>query len=166
MSASGFITLFWVFFINPLIDVCFYSSNFLPDEALAKTGWQQLCVLVSTSASELSALGSWNVIGLLAYTIIVGNFLGYTLYATVLKRYSATLVSLAGFSYPIFAAIIAYFALGETVTWQFVAAAGVIFIGLVVFNLDRLRPSIQRPLGATQDERGGKKRPIQSGGGL
>ena len=93
-------------------------------------------------------LSSPYVLGLLAFTIVVGNYVGYTIYSRALKEYSATLVSLAGFSYPIFAAILAYLTLGETVSWQFGAAAGVIFVGLLVFNWDRIgkRKKAVRPV--------------------
>ncbi len=149
MTTSGILTLFWVFFVNPFIQACFYTTT--PSMALF---WQQICELVNTSFGQLMALGDWKVFGLMVYTVLVGNFMGYTLLARALKEYSATLVSLSGFSYPIIAAILAYFTMGETVTWQFVIAACIIFIGLLVFNLDRFWSDKHM------------KRPIQGGGGL
>ncbi|MEX0672326.1 MAG: DMT family transporter [Candidatus Babeliales bacterium] len=148
MTASGVLTLTWVFFINPFIDACFFSNS--PSLALF---WQQICELVSTSFTQIRALSDWKAFGLLVYTIWIGNFIGYTMYARALKSYSATLVSLAGFSYPIIAAILAYFALGESITWQFALAAIVIFIGLLVFNFDQL--TVKK-----------SKKVVEGGGGL
>ena len=149
MTTSGILTLFWVFFVNPFITSCFYKST--PSLSLF---WQQICELVTTSFGQLAILGNLKVFGLMVYTVLVGNFMGYTLLARALKEYNATLVSLSGFSYPIIAAVLAYFIMGETVTWQFVIAAGIIFIGLLVFNLDRLQ-SYKKA-----------KRVVEGGGGL
>jgi drug/metabolite transporter (DMT)-like permease len=76
---------------------------------------------------------------LLAYTTIVGNVFAYTLYAYILKHYNATLVSLAGFSIPVFAALYSWLLLKEKITLQFALAASVIFLGLVVFYYDDIK---------------------------
>ena len=51
-------------------------------------------------------------IGFLLYTIIVGNVIAYTMYAYFLKKYSASFVSLAGFSIPFFVTLLGVIGLG------------------------------------------------------
>jgi len=74
-----------------------------------------------------------------AYTIIAGNIFGYGLYAYCLKRYNLTLVSLAGFSIPVFVTIIGSLFLGEHLTFWFVVSSAIIFAGLLIFYRDNLR---------------------------
>lgn len=76
---------------------------------------------------------------LLAYTIIAGNIVAYTLYASLLKHHNATLISLAGFSIPIFAGIYGWVFLSEQLTLQFALAASVFFVGLVIFYADDIK---------------------------
>ncbi len=71
--------------------------------------------------------------------ILVSNIICYNLYAYLLKRYSATLISFVGFIEPIFAAIYGYILLGEVITTQFVIACIIIIIGLYIFYSEDLK---------------------------
>ena len=73
---------------------------------------------------------------LLALVIIVSNILAHNMYGSALKRYSPTFVSLAGFSCPLYNAVIDWYFRGEIITWHFYAATIIVFTGLYVFNLD------------------------------
>lgn len=70
--------------------------------------------------------------------IIVSNILCYNLYGYLLKRFSATFVSFAGFTTPLFTALFGWFFLGETVTWPFYSSFAIVFIGLLLFYQDEL----------------------------
>jgi len=70
---------------------------------------------------------------------IVSNILGYNLYAYLLKKYTATFLSLAGFMSPLFAAVMGWFFLGETVTWHFFASSVGVFAGLFIFYREEIR---------------------------
>lgn len=70
---------------------------------------------------------------LLAYTVIIGNVIAYTLYAYLLKHYSATLVALTGFSVPLFVTLYGYLFLGEPVTIYYFGALAITFCGLLLF---------------------------------
>lgn len=72
----------------------------------------------------------------LSYTILIGNVLAYNLYAHVLKKHSATFVSLMSFSVPLFVALYGRLFLSEMLTWHFFASCGVTFLGLLVFYFD------------------------------
>lgn len=72
------------------------------------------------------------------HTIIVGNVIGYTMYAGFLKRHSATFVSLAGFSVPLYVYLFGALLLGEPLSLNFLAASCVTFVGLLIFYQDEI----------------------------
>jgi drug/metabolite transporter (DMT)-like permease len=88
--------------------------------------WQEV------SFSQLS-FSHYKVLAALAWTIIIGNVFGYSLYARALRAHSATLVSLAGFSVPIFVYLFGWLLLGEPLSWYFIGATAITFIGLLIF---------------------------------
>lgn len=75
---------------------------------------------------------------LFIYTVIVGNLIAYTLYATFLKKYSTTLVSLAGLSVPLCVQAYGWLLLHEEVSWSFIAAFAVTLLGMYIFYRDEL----------------------------
>lgn len=77
-------------------------------------------------------------LGLLAYTIVVGNVISYTLYATVLKKYSATFIALTSFSVPLFVQLYGWLFLQEQLSLYFFAACFLTFIGLILFYYDQI----------------------------
>jgi|GEM_PF-152811 drug/metabolite transporter (DMT)-like permease len=72
------------------------------------------------------------------YTIVIGNVIGYTMYAHFLKRHTATFVSLAGFSVPLYVYLFSNVLLGEPLTVSFLYASCVTFIGLLIFYQDEI----------------------------
>lgn len=75
---------------------------------------------------------------LLLYTVVIGNVVAYTLYAYLLKHYSATLVALTGFSVPLFVTLYGYVFLGEPVTMYYFVALAITFSGLLLFYQQEL----------------------------
>lgn len=73
------------------------------------------------------------VIGLLAYTVIIGNMLGYTILGRSLKRYSATFIALTGFFVPLFVQFFGHFFLSEPLSWHFFAALIITVTGVGLF---------------------------------
>lgn len=71
--------------------------------------------------------------------ILISNFICYNLYGYLLKHYSATFISFAGFMTPLFTALFGWFYLGEVVTWPFYLSAIIVFAGLFLFNQDELK---------------------------
>ena len=72
------------------------------------------------------------------FTIVVGNMLGYNLYSTCLKKYSATWMSLAGFLVPIFVLLLSKLLGREALTLNFFISAALLFAGLCLFYYDEL----------------------------
>lgn len=72
--------------------------------------------------------------------IIISNLICYNLYGVLLKRYSATFMSFAGFTTPLFTALFGWICLGEVVTWPFYVSAITVFSGLLLFYQQELLP--------------------------
>ena len=79
--------------------------------------------------------------GLLGFIIVISNIVSHNLYAYLLRTYTATFLSFAGFLGPLFAAIYGWLFFKETITWHFYVASVIVFIGLYLFYKDELRSS-------------------------
>lgn len=71
--------------------------------------------------------------------IIISNMICYNLYGSLLKRYSATFMSFAGFTTPLFTALFGWIFIGEAVTWPFYISFVIVFSGLLIFYQEELR---------------------------
>ena len=71
--------------------------------------------------------------------IIVSNFLCYNLYGYLLKRFTATFISFAGWTTPVFTAFFGWMVLGEKITWPFILSAGIVLLGLTAFYQEELK---------------------------
>ncbi len=76
---------------------------------------------------------------ILAVIIVISNLVCHNLYASLLRKYSPTLISFAQFLSPIFAALYGWLFLHEPITWQFIISASVVFCGLSLFYQEELR---------------------------
>lgn len=74
-----------------------------------------------------------------AAVIIVGNLLYYNIYGYLLKKYTATFMSFAGFLSPLFAALFGWYFLGEHVSATFFFSLIVVVFGLWLFYQEELR---------------------------
>ncbi len=70
--------------------------------------------------------------------LVISNLLAYNLYGYLLKRYTATFMSVAGAMTPLFAALFGWYFLGEEVTLAFYLSCGILFIGLSLFHQEEL----------------------------
>lgn len=70
---------------------------------------------------------------------IVSNLICYNLYGVLLSRFSATFMSLAGFTTPLFTALFGWLYLGEIVTWPFYLSSLIVFMGLLVFYQEEIK---------------------------
>ncbi len=74
-----------------------------------------------------------NNILLFMYTVVIGNIIAYSMYANFLKNHSASFVSLAGFSVPLFVSFYGWLILGEPITQTLIVAALIILSGVMLF---------------------------------
>ncbi len=79
------------------------------------------------------------------WLIIISNFVCYNLYGKLLKRFTATFISFAGFTTPLFAAIFGWYYLGEEVTLPFYISAAIVFASLLLFNQEELKQGYAQP---------------------
>jgi len=77
--------------------------------------------------------------GLLTMVILISNIICFNLYGSLLRKYSATFLSFAGFLGPLFAALYGWALLGETITWHFYASSILVFIGLFLFYREEIK---------------------------
>lgn len=90
--------------------------------------------------------GQWG--GFLECTLwmmLVSNIICYNLYGYLLKRFSATFMSLAGLVTPLFASLFGWYFLNETITWHFFASMILFSIGLLLFYQQELRLAPLKP---------------------
>lgn len=77
--------------------------------------------------------------GWLFTVIIISNLICYNLYGYLLKHYSATFLSFAGFICPLFAALYGWGFLGEKITWHFFASSTFVFFGLYLYYREEIK---------------------------
>lgn len=94
-----------------------------------------LCGIV-TDPYYVALIKGFFYMGLL---ILVGNFISYNVYGYLLKTYSATFLSFAGFITPLFAAFFGWIAFDETITWHFYVSFIIIVLALYIFYQDELQ---------------------------
>lgn len=78
-------------------------------------------------------------IALIIPLVIVGTMICYSMYGYFLKRYTATFVTFADFSSPLFAALYGWLFLKESVTWHFILSTIIVFVGVYLFYQEELR---------------------------
>jgi drug/metabolite transporter (DMT)-like permease len=83
-------------------------------------------------------------VALTAAIIIIVNGIFYNWYGSLLKTYTATFLSFAGFLCPLFAALFGVIFLHEQLTWTFFFSCAVVAIGLYLFYQEELREGFTR----------------------
>lgn len=71
--------------------------------------------------------------------ILISNLVCYNLYGSLLKRFSTTFMSLAGFTTPFFAALFGWIFLNEIMTWPFYISIALQLAALLVFYQEELQ---------------------------
>lgn len=71
--------------------------------------------------------------------ILVSNLICYNLYGYLLRHYTATFISFAGFVTPLFSAFFGWLYLGEVVTMPFYISAAIVSVGLFTFYQEELK---------------------------
>lgn len=101
---------------------------------LASGAFSLITSLFLEPVNSIAVTNYHSFLALLLYTVIIGNVLSLTMYANLLKNYSATLLSLAGFSVPLFVHLYGWLFLHETLSINFLLALGLTFLGLLIFS--------------------------------
>ncbi|MFI4938176.1 MAG: DMT family transporter [Candidatus Berkiellales bacterium] len=75
---------------------------------------------------------------------LISNVVCYNLYGYLLKRFSATFMSLAGLVTPLFASLFGWYFLNENITWHFFASMLLFSIGLAIFYQEELATDLAK----------------------
>lgn len=97
---------------------------------------------IATAAKPLNSWAVFDIFACLGYTlllIIIANVIAYNLYGHLLKKYSITFLSFAGFICPLAAALFGNIFLGELPTLGFFLAVAVVASGLYIFYKEELK---------------------------
>lgn len=73
---------------------------------------------------------------------IIANLVCFNLYGVLLRRHSATFISFAGFTTPLFAALFGWLLLSESITWGFALSVIIVTAGLYLFYQDELKATV------------------------
>ncbi len=84
--------------------------------------------------SEVCALNQPYLLAAFLFTIVVGNGIAYPLYAQLLKKHPATLVSLTGLLIPVMVMMMGALLLGESCSPQVMVGACCIGLGMLMFT--------------------------------
>lgn len=74
--------------------------------------------------------------------LVISNLVAYNLYGFLLKRYTATFMSFAGFSTAIFASLFGWAFLKETIPWQLWVSLGALFVSLYIFHQEEIKQGV------------------------
>lgn len=88
------------------------------------------------SNNSLPIIGSASLFLIYTTALTVASTMGSLLYSHMLKRYSATFVSLTALSTPVFGALFSYFLLHESLTPSFFMTMIIVSAGLILFYTD------------------------------
>ncbi|MFV0340924.1 MAG: DMT family transporter [Parachlamydiaceae bacterium] len=78
-----------------------------------------------------------------AVLILVSNLICYNLYGYLLRRFSATFMSFAGLTTPLFTALFGWFFLGEVASSAFYLSFSILSVGLLLFYQEELKVALQ-----------------------
>lgn len=133
-SAYGWIVM------RELIKVRDYSPLFVNGVGMLGGGIAALVTSYAIEPWSRSPVTSWHEF--IVYTlamIVISNFIFSNLYSYLLKTYTATLLSFAGFLCPIFAALLGKIFLDESLGWRFFFSLATSTVGLFLFYREELR---------------------------
>lgn len=101
-------------------------------------------LLTSLHTEQWNPVPVWQWRGFLEgsiYMMIVSNLLAYNLYSHLLRRFTVTFMSFAGFVTPLFASFYGWLFLQEQIKTSFFLSAGIVFCGLYLFYQQELQKS-------------------------
>lgn len=116
-----------------------YTLGFINGVAMFGGGIMSLITafLVEPVGSMVTAWGPflWWVLAL----IVVANLMVYNLYGYLLRHYSLTLMTVAGFLTPTFGTVFEWLFMDGAVTWHYAVSLALVTVGLIVFCWHDLR---------------------------
>lgn len=107
---------------------------------LCMTAGGILALITSVPIEGIFPISSvWPFIGYLGIYIFISNIISSNLYSFLLRSYTVTFLSFAGFMAPLFASLYGWLCLNEQISRYFCISAIMLIIGLYLFFQDELR---------------------------
>jgi len=139
----------WVL-VRELVKERKYSPIYVNGCGMLGGGLLALLTSLATETWIPSPVSNWPMFLLLtAAMIVVANIAFKNLYGYLLNFYTATLISFAGFTCPLFATFFGWLFLGEPITWDVLYACLVVTVGLTLFHQEELRQGYIKPYSHT-----------------
>lgn len=85
-----------------------------------------------------SYIDFWSMMGYVLLLIFISNIVGYAIYGYLLRFYSITFLSLAGFLCPVFGAVFSKLLLNEPLHYQYAITGVGVLLGLLIFYREEL----------------------------
>ncbi len=116
-----------------------YSSFFITGIAMFCAGFFTLILSFSLESWKTHLIvDSKSFFLYLTSIILIGDILVFSLYNKLLRQYTVTFITFAGFLYPLFSALLGWAFLHEPLTWHFFVASIIVFIGLYIFYKEEI----------------------------
>lgn len=132
-------SLGWIF-VRILVKNKGYSTLLVNGVSMFIGGW--VALPLSKSFGEVvnvHMIYTPHFIGLLALMILIANIIFYNLYGYLLKKYTATFLSFAGFITPLFAAFFEWLFFGIIVPHEFFLTVFIVGAGIFIFYQEELK---------------------------
>jgi len=121
--------------IQKLVRDYSYSPALVNGVTMGLGGLLSLFVSFGVEQNPCQAL-NMHFLMMLAFLIVTSNIICHTIYAQLLRKYSATFLSFSGFLSPLFSIFYGWSFLSEEVTWHFYASTIIVMVGLYLFYQD------------------------------
>jgi drug/metabolite transporter (DMT)-like permease len=129
----------WII-VRQLVKTHGYSSEIVNGISMAGGGLLALGASTLFETWQPVPVSDWHQF--ILYTVlimVVSNLIFSTMYTNLLKVYTATFLSFAGFTAPLFAAFLGWLFLGEQAAWDIVPSTILVLFGLYIFYKEELR---------------------------
>jgi drug/metabolite transporter (DMT)-like permease len=128
-----------------------YTPSFINGVGMSVGGLLALCTSFFVEKWSPLPVISWShFIYLSTLIAFLNDVLFYNFYGRMLRRYSATFLSFAGFLLPIITALFGLIFLGEAVTIRFIISAAFVTLGLTIFYSEELSQGYEAKIGDRQ----------------
>jgi drug/metabolite transporter (DMT)-like permease len=84
----------------------------------------------------------WPFFKYVAILIVLSNVIFYNMYGTLLRKYSITFLTFAGFLCPLFGTFFGWFFREETITWHYWVSLSAITVALFIFYREELKQPV------------------------
>lgn len=121
--------------IQKLVRDYTYSPALVNGITMGLGGALSFCISLGVETDQCKVL-TVQFTALLAFLILVSNVVCHTLYAQLLRKYSATFLAFSGFLSPLFSIFYGWSFLNEIVSWNVYASIVIVMIGLYLFYQD------------------------------